>query len=216
MRWTAVVFVVLAGCSSSNFEVAPTTDASVDAAPEADTMDHGDACRMGAPPSPCPRAELNPKIEISESGSTIIHRLRPSTPFLVHMKMPRDGRLSKVTLRMQLVAAGPTAPALGNITMFVYTRGCEPHQLHKVTVPVASRVEWVFDMGIMPTLKQGEDVDLIVGTDSLVYHFDVLGGSVPVPNPHELFWAKKEGMAEWAILTSSLPSFSAYTLGCGG
>jgi hypothetical protein len=215
MRLAGLVVVALAGCSSPSFEVAPPADAGVEDAGVVDSMEAGDACRMGAPPSACTRAELNPAVEISVPGSAVVHRLKPSAPFLVHMKMPRDGRLGKVVLRMNLVAFG-TAPSLGNITMFVYTRACEPHLLGKSTVPVSSRVEWEFDLGILPTVKRGEDLDLIVGTDSLVYHFDVLGGSLPEPNPHELFWAKKEGAGEWMILTSSLPAFSAYTLGCGG
>lgn len=231
------------GCSSSNFDV--TSASSDDAATAADNAvgddariyeDSGnsgsaeggaadgnsaaDTCSDVPPTPPCITANNDYTHQVDTPRIAPVTKLYKGREILLHVKMPRAGRLGKVILRMTAVPSGITTGGVnGYVTVTAYRRGCTPILLGKSALQPQTGEDWAFYFNdsttVLPTMPAGTDVDLVVTTDSTNYKFDVIGSARPSSNPYDLYWGMREGSTgAFTIAGDTVLSCMVWTYAC--
>jgi hypothetical protein len=232
------VLLATAACSSANFDVAATS--ADDAATPSDTAtvsgddsaggtsDGGnsvvesgvaDACSDLPPTPPCATAMADYNYQIDTPRIAAVGKLYKGREILLHVKLPRAGRLGKVILRMSAVPSGITPGTNGHVTVTAYRRGCKPILLGKSMLPPQTGEDWSFYFDatttVLPTMPAGTDIDLVVTTDSTAYKFDMIGGGRPSSNPYDLYWGTREGATgDFDIDSSTVLSCMVWTYAC--
>jgi len=237
-----VLLAAATGCSSSNFEVGST--ASNDAATAAETA-VGDDARTGedsgnsgsveggaadgnATPDTCSDVPPTPPCIMANNDYTHqvdTPRIAPITKFykgreiLLHVKMPRAGRLGKLILRMSAAPSGITGGVNGYVTVTAYRRGCTQIPLGKSMLQPQTGEDWAFYFNesstVLPTMPAGTDIDLVVTTDSTAYKFDMIGSARPDSNPYDLYWGMREGSTgAFSIAADTVLSCMVWTYAC--
>lgn len=168
-------------------------------------------------PPPCLRAEIGLASEIDTLKSSVPVVLTKGLQLAMHLRMPRNGRIEKVMVRM---LSEPTSPGAANtVSLQAFTGGCTPKPLGKVSLPVIdAQSEWSFPFTspLLPPMAKDTEINFVLTTDSEGFHFRVFGAAPPVPNTYDLFWAQRSGFSgEFKRAVGSMLSFKVFTFGCG-
>jgi hypothetical protein len=239
MRSSLAILLACAACSSSSFQVAtaPSDDATLETAVVEDSatmrdtsaLEDSGPIRSDAPVptdgecidmsavAPCPTASTGFAAQIDTPKEFIVKTFGDLTQVGMHMRMPRDGRIGQVLMRLSPVVKAAGAP--GSLTLQAFIGSCPPKPLGKVTLPFAAQDQWAFnfaDAAALPVIPKGTEVGFVLTTDSVAYEFRLWGGNLPVPNPDELFWALREGaIGDFTRQPVSMLSIKVSTFACG-
>lgn len=231
----------LTGCASASFDVADAARdsgaAATDVGAVVDTGSTGQEDSTTAPETapptdggcvdppvaarPCVAATADYGMSMNHPGSFPVHKVMKGGQTLIHFKMPRNGRLGKVTLAMkgELVNG---AGAAGKVYLAAFARGCKPRYLGLSSAPVSAlpdAYDFHFDgtTTTLDTLYRGADVDLVLTTDSTMFKLSVAGNNPPTPNPFEMYWGTRpDETSMWSIATGSMLGMAVYTYACPG
>jgi hypothetical protein len=215
-----------AACSSSSFDIAQSVADSATTADSAVTdsgvteasSDSGCIDPKPAPP-PCvaPNADLAAQIDIG--GSSPPAQLTKKNQVGFHMRMPRNGRVGRVIIKMipQSVGSG----AAGTVTLQAFIPTCVPRPVGKVTLPFSAVDTWTFEFNnsltALPALNAGEELTFLLYTDSDAWEFVVSSGPLPSPNTYDLFWATRMGVTgDFVPIKDTMIAAKIFTYACGG
>lgn len=222
------------GCSSASFDIAsaPPADSSVadsattdtgnvssdtSVAPDGPADADGGCVDPKPPPPPCIVANSDFAPQIDVPGGSNVETLKSGTQIGFHLRMPRDGRIGKIVVRMipQSIGGG----SAGSVTLQGFVPGCIPRPVGKVTVPVTAVDTWTFDFSgvatALPTLAKNAEITFVLTTDSEAWQFVLSGSTTPSPNPYELYFAKRPGaMGDFMPVLGYMMSVKVYTYAC--
>lgn len=224
-------FAICAACSGSNFDILVAGDSAADqdsgesitdsatkevAVSDGQPMDAG-CVDETPPPAPCTVAnsDLAAQIDVPSDENVATLDVRKQIGF--HMRMPRAGRVGKITVRM---IPAPGTGTAGTFMLQAFTSACSPRLLAtaRASGSTAAAMSPTFDFSTpetaMPVMGAREALNFVLTTDSEEWSFVLRGANTPSPNTNELFFGTRASVGDFMRVDGKMLSVKVFTYAC--